>query len=197
MHGHPDRIIGFGWVDPNLGVERAHDEVRRCLEVHGLHGVKLNGAQNSFYIDDPALSLPLIDEIARAGKVLAFHVGADAYEHTHPFRVAKVATSHPDLPILLAHMGGVGHPDITDACIEFAAQCPNMMLIGSQVRTLAILKAIDTLGPDRVCFGSDTPFELMHVELARYQSMLDGRVRKEQKGQIMAGNIASVCGVGL
>jgi predicted TIM-barrel fold metal-dependent hydrolase len=25
MKQHPDRILGFGWVDPNLGVERMKD----------------------------------------------------------------------------------------------------------------------------------------------------------------------------
>ena len=53
MRDHPDRILGFGWADPNLGVERAIEDVRRAVEEHGLLGVKLNGAQNEFVIDDP------------------------------------------------------------------------------------------------------------------------------------------------
>ncbi|MFN2183674.1 MAG: amidohydrolase, partial [Anaerolineae bacterium] len=54
----------------------------------------------------------------------------------------------------------------------------------------AILKAIKTLGADRVCFGSDTPFELMHVEVAKYHALLDGEVAPGEKWQIMGGNIA-------
>ena len=76
---HGDRIIGFGWADPNLGVEKARQTARRCIEEYGFRGVKLNGAQNSFFIDDPELSLPVIEEIAAAGGLLAFHVGADAF----------------------------------------------------------------------------------------------------------------------
>jgi predicted TIM-barrel fold metal-dependent hydrolase len=192
---HPDRILGFGWADPHLGVERSKDDVKRCIYEYGFYGVKLNGAQNSYYIDDPEMSLPLIEEIAKTGKLLAFHVGADAYEHTHPFRVAKVAARFPELQILVVHMGGVGHHGLTDATIEMAEECANLYLIGSAVRTRAILKAIRTLGAERVCFGSDTPFELMHVEVARYEGMLDGEVTAEEKELIMAGNMARLMGL--
>jgi len=192
---HPDRILGFGWADPNLGVEKAKNTVRRCVEEYGFSGVKLNGAQNSYYIDDPELSLPVIDEIARHDTILAFHVGADAFDRTHPFRVARIARRHPELPILVVHMGGVGHRDLTNAVIEFAGQCANLTLIGSAVRTGAILKAVRTLGADRVCFGSDTPFELMHVELARYNAMLEGEVSEDKKALILGGNIARLFGL--
>ncbi len=192
---HPEAILGFGWADPTLGVQEARDTVRRCVEEYGFFGVKLNGAQNNYYIDDPEISLPVIEEIAGTGRLLAFHVGADAFEQTHPFRVAKIARRFPELGILMAHMGGVGHRDLTDAAIEFAAECPNLTLIGSAVHTRAILKAVRTLGAGRVCFGSDSPFELMHVELARYRAMLDGEVPEEDKARILGGNIARVLGL--
>ena len=190
MQQHPDRILGFGWADPRLGLDKAKEAVRRCIYEYGFYGVKLNGAQNSFYIDHPDISLPVVEEIARTGKLLAFHVGTDAYETTHPFRVAKIARMFPEVQMLMVHMGGVAHHDLTNAAIEMAQECPNLTLIGSAVRTRAILKAIRTLGASRVCFGSDTPFELMHVEVAKYNALLDGEVTLEEKRMIMAGNIA-------
>jgi predicted TIM-barrel fold metal-dependent hydrolase len=192
---HPDRILGFGWADPHLGVERSKDDVKRCIYEYGFCGVKLNGAQNSYYIDDPMLSLPLVEEIAKTGKLLAFHVGTDAYEATHPFRVAKVAKMFPELRILMAHMGGVAHHDLSNAAIEMAQECPNLFLIGSAVRARAILKAIKMLGASRVCFGSDTPFELMHVEVAKYHALLEDEVTLEEKQQVMGGNIARLVGL--
>ncbi len=192
---HPDRILGFGWADPNLGVDRAAALARRCVEEYGFYGVKLNGAQNFFYIDDPALSIPVIEEVARLGSRLAFHVGADAFERTHPFRVAKIAERYPDLPILAVHMGGVGHADLTNAMIEFAEQRPNITLIGSGVREVAVLKAVRALGASRVCFGSDTPFNLMHVEVAKYHALLEGEATLEESDLIMGGNIARLFGL--
>jgi predicted TIM-barrel fold metal-dependent hydrolase len=195
MKQHPDRILGFGWADPNLGLDVAKDEIARCIDEYGFYGVKLNGAQNNYYIDDPVLSLPLIEEIARMGKLLAFHVGADAFERTHPFRVAKVARLFPELQILLVHMGGAGVPDLSDAVIEFAQQCPNMHLIGSCIYATRVWKAIQTLGADRVSFGSDTPFFFTHVEVAKYNAMLDNEVSPKEKHDIMAGNMIRLLGL--
>jgi predicted TIM-barrel fold metal-dependent hydrolase len=163
--------------------------VKKCVYDYGFYGVKLNGAQNSYYIDSPDMSMPIIEEIAKTSKLLAFHVGADAIEHTHPFRVAKIAKQFPELQILVVHMGGVAFADLSDAAIEFTQECPNLTLIGSGVRATRILKAIKTLGSTRVCFGSDTPFALMHVELAMYNALLDGEVSEEEKHDIMAGNM--------
>jgi len=186
---HPDRILPFGWANPHLGLDKAIETIRRCLDDYGFHGVKLNGAQNIFYIDDERLSLPLIEAIASRGKLLAFHIGTDAYEQTHPFRLGKIARRFPEAHILAVHMGGVAHRDLTNAMIEIAAECPNITLIGSAVKTRAILKAIETLGAARVCFGSDTPFEFMHVEVAKYNALLDGVLNPEDKDLVMGQNI--------
>ena len=190
MKRHPDRILGFGWADPHLGIENSKDMVKRCIYEYGFYGVKLNGAQNNFYIDDPVLSMPIIEEIARTGKVLAFHVGADSYEHTHPFRVAKIARQFPELQILMVHMGGAAFEGISDAAIEAAREHENLTLIGSAVRTGSILKAIRILGSSRVCFGSDTPFEAMHVEVAKYKAMLEQDFSEREKADVMSGNIS-------
>jgi predicted TIM-barrel fold metal-dependent hydrolase len=192
---YPDRILGFGWANPRLGVEEAKDTVRKCIYEYGFYGVKLNGAQDSYTIDHPTLSLPVIEEIAKTGKLLAFHVGTDAYEQTHPFRVAKIARQFPELQILVVHMGGVAFADLSNAAIESAQECPNLTLIGSGVRHTAVLKAIKALGAKRVCFGSDTPFALMHVELAAYNALLDGEVSEEEKVDVMAGNITRLMGL--
>ena len=191
MREHPDRILGFGWADPNLGVERAIEEARRVLD-QGCYGVKLNGAQNGYPIDDPRLAMPIIETIAGAGSVLALHVGADAYDYTHPARVARIARAFPELRILVIHMGGAAFHDLSAAAIAVAQEHPNLTLIGSAVRALPILTAIRGLGADRVCFGSDTPFELMHVELAKYHALLDGEISPEEKAGVMGGTIARV-----
>jgi len=195
MKEHPGRILGFGWADPHLGVQRSVDTVKKCIYEYGFYGVKLNGAQNSFYMDDPEMSIPVIEAIARTGKVLAFHVGADDYQHTHPYRAARIARMFPETSILLVHMGGAAYADLSREAIEFAQECPNITLIGSAVRAVSILRGIKALGAKRVCFGSDSPFALMHVEVAMYHALLEGEVMEEEKADIMGRNVLRVLGI--
>ncbi len=191
---YPDRILGFGWADPNLGKDHAIDMVKRSIYDYGFYGVKLNGAQNEFYIDDEKV-FPVIEEIVKAGKIVAFHIGGDSPEHTHPFRMAKIAKAFPDTPMLMVHMGGAHFHDFGNAAIEFAQQCPNITIVGSTIRSHPLLKAITTLGAERVCFASDTPFEFMHVEVARYNSLLANVIPEDEKALIMAGNIERLFGI--
>jgi predicted TIM-barrel fold metal-dependent hydrolase len=187
---YPHRILGFGWADPNFGLAAAKAQIKQCVEDYGFYGVKLNGAQNNFYIDSEAKALPLIEEIARLGVILAFHIGTDFYENTHPFRMAKIARRFPETQILCVHMGGVAYHDLSNAAIEAAQECPNITMIGSAVRAVNILKAIKTLGAERVCFGSDTPFAMMHVELAMYEALMRDEVTPKERALILGGNIA-------
>ena len=195
MRDHPDRILGFGWADPSLGVPRAIETARRCVEAYGFFGVKLNGAQNEFVIDDAERSLPVVEEIAAMGTILALHIGADAYERTHPTRAAAIAERYPELPILMVHMGGAAFHDLSRAAIEVAARHPTITIVGSAVRAIPILTAIKQLGANRVCFGSDTPFELMHVELAKYRALMEHEVAPAEQANVLGGNVMRLFGL--
>ena len=152
-----------------------------------MHAVKFNGAQNSYPIDDEAL-MPLYAQVEHAGAGLAFHIGADAYDFTHPYRAQKVAERFPRMRIMLVHMGGAGKPDLSQASISVAQACPNVMLTGSAVSYLAVMEAIRKLGPERVCFGSDAPFALPHVERAAYEAFLPDVVDAAGRELVMGQN---------
>lgn len=190
-HRYPDRILGFGWADPHLGIDRMKDEIKRCIEEYGFYGIKLNGAQNNFYIDG-SLSLPLVEYIARMNTVLAFHIGTDAFEATHPYRLGKIARMYPETRILMVHAGGVGFSDLSNAAIEMLAEYPNITAIGSAIRPANVLKIIQRVGADRLCFGSDFPFNLIHVEVAAYQALMHSELTEEEQQWVWCGNISRV-----
>jgi len=187
MKRHPDRIVGFGWADPTFGLDRARDAATRCAERFGLYGVKMNGAQNNFTIDDPEIGLPLARHIAGLGVLLAFHIGPDAYERTHPLRAARIAREIPETPILMVHMG-MRDADMNAAVIQAAAECPNMLLVGSATSYQAVLQAVRRLGAGRVLFGSDRPFTKMKVMRAVYETGLEDEISPEELALIMGGN---------
>ena len=186
---YPDRLLPFGWANPHLGIEKSKATIKKCMTEYGFYGVKLNGAQDNYYIDDESFSLPLVEEIAKLGGMICFHVGVDAYGFTHPYRVAKIAKRYPETNFLLAHMGGVGKPELANECIEMAQKHSNLYLIGSQVSFIAVLKAIKTLGADRVCYGSDMPYDSMRAWSAAYLALLDGEVSNDEATLVMGGNI--------
>jgi len=190
MKQYPGRLYGFGWTNPRLGKANASSAIKRCLDDYNLCGIKFNGAQDEYVIDDPAV-LELIDEAAQYGKPIAFHIGADYYENTHPYRLGHIAARYPQTNFLMVHMGGAGLPSLHRAAIETALAHPNITLIGSAINEGPVLNALETLGPERVCFGSDMPFGLMHVRLAMYQALLRDHPLAERE-KILGGNIARV-----
>ena len=163
----------FGWTNVREGVDKAIDDAKRCLLDYGFGGVKLNGAQNDYPIDSPD-ALKVCDVIAKNKGMIAFHIGADAPDNTGAFRAANVAAAFPETTILMVHMGGAGrpNPDRSAEVIEAAGKHSNMMLIGSEIPIEKIKIAIDTLGSERVMYGSDSPFSKTLDALSNYEILL-------------------------
>ena len=193
MKRYPDRLLGFGWANPRLGKPATEATIRRCYEEYGFLGIKFNGAQDGYVIDDVSV-MPFIEAAAAYGKPIAFHIGADFYENTHPLRLGRIAARFPEITFLMVHMGGAGLPALDRSAIEVALEHANVVLIGSAIGERAILRAIEALGAARVCFGSDSPFGLMHVQLAMYRALLRDHDEVAQT-EVLGGNLARVLGL--
>lgn len=191
---HPDRVIPFGGVNPKLGLQEAQDELKRCIEVYGVKGVKLNGARDGYPIDDPVLALPLVEAIEHAGLVLAVHCGPPDVEKTHPHRLANLARLFPALPMLIVHMGGSGAPDVNGAVVAEARRHPNWLLVDSEADYRQVQRAIQSLGAERVCYGSDSPFCEMRYEWGIRQVVYQD-LSAAQRDAVMGANIAGLLGL--
>ncbi len=159
-----------------------------------MKAIKFNGAQNLYRIDDEAM-FALYQIVADTGAAVAFHIGSDCFDFTHPSRAQRVAEAFPHMPIMLVHMGGAGKPDLGSASIEVARACPNVWLTGSAISYLAVEDAIRALGPERICFGSDAPFALMHAERAAYEAFLPDVTDARGSALIMAENAMKFDGI--
>jgi predicted TIM-barrel fold metal-dependent hydrolase len=193
MRKYPGRLLGFGWANPNLGKDRTRDTIKQCFEEYGFYGIKFNGAQDGYVIDDLKV-LPHIEEAAKYGKMLAFHIGADFYENTHPYRLGNIASQLPQTQFFMIHMGGAGTPPLSRSAIETAQKYNNITIIGSAIPFGAVLQAIETLGTERVCFGSDTPFQIMHVCLAAYRALMRD-IDEAGQSQVLGGNVVRLLGL--
>lgn len=178
------RILPFGWTNVREGLDKALRDVEKCLCEYGFIGVKLNGAQNGYYIDGSE-AMAVCEKIAALGGIVAFHIGVDEPEYTDPKRAEVVAKAFPEMKVLMIHMGGAGIPDRSEEVIAIAKNNPNMYLIGSAIGIDKVADAIRELGPERVLFGSDIPFADPAEVLSQYHEML--KEFDERTSQLVLG----------
>lgn len=158
----PDRLRGFMSLDPTQpGWE---DELRHGHQELGLVGVKLMPMYAGF--DPGARNLePMWDYLETNGLVALLHTGTTfisqaPLEYARPGLVDPVAIRHPELRMILAHLGHPYEPE----CIAVIRKHPHVYADVSALHYRpwalyqALLKAQEYLVWDKLLFGSDYPF---------------------------------------
>jgi uncharacterized protein len=156
----PAHRIGFMSVDPHD--PGAIDEVERCLEL-GLAGIKLGPNYQGFD--------PLCDDAHRLYQVaeerqlpIIFHQGTSPIRealirYAYPLAMDEVAVRHPDLRIVMAHMG---HPWVRET-VAVIRKHPNVY---ADVSALfhrpwmcweALIMATEWGAANKLLLGSDFP----------------------------------------
>jgi predicted TIM-barrel fold metal-dependent hydrolase len=181
---HPDRLIGFGRVNPNWGAD-AVKEVRRCLGTYGLRGIKLDAEWESFFPNNRTLVWPLLNLAVEYKVPVLFYTG---YYPAEPALLIELALEFPSLPIIVGHMGG----RLTSDAIIAARKAPNLILETSG-SLYSFWGAIKGLGTERFIFGSNCPFEFPQVQLEKFR--LAPELTREDLGKIFSENAAKLFGL--
>lgn len=101
-----------------------------------------------------------------------------------------MAARYPDVPIIMEHMG---YRDGTDEAIEVAKVFSNVHLGTNTVAEPLLLKrAIQELGPERVCFASNGPGVPMDFAVESIRRLNLG---EEAEGLVLGGNVARLLGI--
>lgn len=157
-------IFAFGSVFPDA--EDALDELER-IKALGLRGVKLHPDYQGFDVDDEKMK-PIYKKISDLGLVTVFHAGFD-YGFPPPYgatpeKLAK-ALSWFSSPVVAAHWGGVWCADgvIENLCgkdlyFDTSFGYGNMPKYHAE-------KIIEKHTPDRMLFGTDTPWHTPQMEM--------------------------------
>jgi hypothetical protein len=165
--GHP-RMVGFAHHDP-FG-SGAADELRRAVTELGLVGYKVIAPALAGRIDDPSL-WPVWQVAEELGVPVLVHFGVldggggtAAHVNMSPLRLHDIAKAFPEVPFVIPHFG-CGYPG---DLLQLAWACRNVLVDTSGnnewIRwlpyplSLADLfrKFLETIGPERVIFGSDS-----------------------------------------
>lgn len=183
---YPDRLIYFCAVNP-WDRTKAVDEVRRCAEVHGARGVKLHPTLHGYRLADHGLTDPIFAAAADLGLVVTSHGASDLNNTPHEF--AEMARTHPDVTLWMVHMGFFW---MTDLASEMAARHPNLYLDTSRAPILEIAVAVEKAGPEKVLWGTDSPFVDYTGEFRKME-----RVAATREGYelVVGGNVARLLGI--
>jgi predicted TIM-barrel fold metal-dependent hydrolase len=151
------RLIPFFFGNP-------HREAKTYQEAaHRVRGLKLGPAVHGVALDDPR-HVPFI-QVAR-------DFGHPVYLHCleRPgFRVLELidlAERFPDVTFILGH-GGVGDMDLYG--VSLIRPYANISFETSGGYLCVLRAALAQLGPERVIFGSEYPFQHPHLELEKYR----------------------------
>ena len=154
-------LIAFGAVHPLM--ENLDEELDR-LAARGVRGVKMMPLLQQVYPDDPHC-FKLCQELVDRDMILIAHAGRDPLDRPEvygtPERFAAVAESFPDLKLVLAHLGGLRMWDAVrrhllpaGGNVFFDTAYVSFYMEPREIREL-----IMDIGPERVMFGSDYPWE--------------------------------------
>ena len=154
----PSRVRTWAAVNPNDSAF-ALEELERC-RARGAVGIKLAAARRA---SDPLLD-PVMQYAAQHHLPVLHHAWQRRPSHvagqdpSDAIDLARLASRHPGVSILLAHIGGGGDWSHTLATVR---DVPNVYLdlSGSGVDRGMLDQSLEAAGPDRMVWGADLTLE--------------------------------------
>jgi uncharacterized protein len=161
---HEGRLIPFYNIDPRQ--KHAKKRFEKALKKDGMKGLKLHPTTGFFPYDK--CCYPLYELCLEYNVPVIFHSGPMIpplkSRFSRPINMDDVATDFPDLKIILARIGSY----FWEETLAIATVKPNIYVDFSVWQSKFLTKpkffyqvlrdTIDTMGPDRVFWGSDGPF---------------------------------------
>lgn len=184
---HPEL---YGYVTINLNYV---DEGLADLELYSRNrqfvGAKVHPNYSALKLDSPA-GRRVVEALRAYGWPLLLHTYSSAVES--PWNAVPVAKENPDVPIIMAHMGGDAWPE----GLRAAKESPNLHvdMCASWADADKVARAVDELGAERVLFGSDfTLFEPAHT----LGMIEDAEISDDARQLILHGSAERVFGAAL
>ena len=184
----PDILYPWAAVTPHEGNGKdAAIELRRAVTELGMGGLKLQPFIHRFAHSYPEVDV-LMEEVVRLGIPVLIHVGTAPW--ATPLQFAHLARRYPTATVILAHAGG---KELWPDALLAARELDNLWLETSRAPLNGLQKMVDTLGPERIVFGSNTfvpatiTYSLREVEALRLSD--------EARELILGGNMARLMGL--
>ena len=178
----PERLLGFGAINPARDAGRTMRMIGRAVEVHGFRGIKVHG-----YDSFPGR------EVCEAARRWGLPILVDIVKRTAA--VEMLASQYPDVNFIIPHLGGFAddwmvHLQVVDQIVRL----PNVYADTSGVRYFDVLvEAVRRAGPTKLLFGSDGPQLHPGVELHKVRVL---GLPPQAETMVTGGNIMRLLGPG-
>jgi predicted TIM-barrel fold metal-dependent hydrolase len=182
---HPGRLIPFMGINP-WHLDAAVSEIHRRADT-GFKGVKLHPTLHGYHLSDLGLVGPVLEAIRERGLVVISHGASDLYNAPPEF--AAVCRAYPEIPFLMAHSGTFWSHD---QAVELAAELPNLYLETARVPIFEVAHSVRTLGPEKVIWGTDSPFVDYTFEYEKMQHAVNS---EEARLLVCGGNLHRLLGL--
>lgn len=211
---HPSRLVGLSMVDPTR--PDADARLTRLFDELGIRCACLFPAMHGFRLDDDVVDR-VFAAAATAGAAVFIHCGVLSVGVRRklglrtpvdirlgdPLAIVPVASRYPSVPVIIPHFGAGFLKEAliaADLCasLHLDTSSSNRWLQYHPELTLRTVFAhtLQTLGPDRLLFGTDSSFFPRGWQRPVYEtqrSILDDLdVGDDARHQILAGNFDRV-----
>ena len=179
-NGSP-RLVGVAIVNPRRG-EEALADLEEAVRDFGFRGLKLMPTVYGYPIESPVVD-PVMRKAAELGIPVTIHSGGI---HCMPSEIALLAARHPDVPIIMDHMG---YRYYVEQAIAAARVLPNIYLGTATANNEPgnVLRAMREIGPERVVYGSNWPASYPDLAVAALERLdLDPAWRRMLMGDTLA-----------
>jgi hypothetical protein len=159
-----DRFHGIGRVNPLATESATHTE--RALEDYGLCGIKLHPWEEQYAITHPAVR-PVLETADERDAPVWIHAGYPNVSHALSIR--RVAQAFPSVSFVLTHTSqlDISGRSGSDALLLARETDNTYFELSGVYRRDLIEDLVETVGPDRVLFGTNAPYFHPTVEKSR------------------------------
>jgi predicted TIM-barrel fold metal-dependent hydrolase len=186
------RLALAAWASPRMGRDGVI-ELERTVGTLGYRAIKLHPEQDQFVLDDVSVDR-CVDVAAEYGVPVIAHTALSVHG-AEPWRLARLATRHPAVTFVMAHLGADGGMLQSLAAVEIAADVHNIVVEGSATVTdpaATYLEPARMLGPERVLYGSNEPIHQMALSLLKLD-LVD--VPHDWRALMAGGNLLRILGL--
>ncbi len=159
-------LISFGSVHP---LQEDWAEVLTQVKASGLPGIKLHPEYQKTNIDAPE-SVRILQRCAELDLTVVLHTGADIGMpppvHCAPKQLRTALEQAPGAKVVAAHMGGWRMWDDAEKYLVGMPLYLDTSFSITQMDPVQTRRIIENHGPDRVLFGTDSPWEAPRNTLA-------------------------------